>query len=251
MKKLTGKIAIITGAGQGVGLGIARMFAAEGAGLIITGRNEVKLEKAAEELRALGAQVNICPGDAAQRESADAAIAKATTTFGRLDILVNNAQATTPGKPLEETTAADFKLVVDSGFGGTYHHMMAALPLLKENGGSIINFGSREGIFGGVGHAIYAGNKEGIRGLSRAAAREWGKYKIRVNVICPAALSPVAVKYLDEYPDQAAMYLKEISLGYFGDPERDIGPVALFLASDDSRYVTGQTINADGGQMML
>jgi NAD(P)-dependent dehydrogenase (short-subunit alcohol dehydrogenase family) len=142
-------------------------------------------------------------------------------------------------------------LIVGSGFGGTYHHMMAALPLLKVNGGSIINLGSREGIFGGVGHAIYAGNKEGVRGLSRAAAREWGKYKIRVNVICPAALSPVAVKYLADFPEQAAMYLKEISLGYFGDPEEDIGPVALFLASDDAGYITGQTINADGGQMML
>ncbi len=251
MKRLQGKVALITGAGQGVGLGIARSFAGAGANFVITGRDAAKLAAAADALRTLGAEVAICAGDASKPESAAAAVAKAKEVFGRLDILVNNAQATTPGKPLEESSAADFQLIVGSGFGGTYHHMMAALPLLKVNGGSIINLGSREGIFGGVGHAIYAGNKEGVRGLSRAAAREWGKYKIRVNVICPAALSPVAVKYLADYPEQAAMYLKEVSLGYFGDPEQDIGPVALFLASDDAGYITGQTINADGGQMML
>jgi NAD(P)-dependent dehydrogenase (short-subunit alcohol dehydrogenase family) len=122
---------------------------------------------------------------------------------------------------------------------------------MKARGGAIINLGSREGIFGGLGMGIYAATKEGIRGLSRVAAREWGVHKIRVNVICPAALSPAAVKYLEEFPEQAEMYRKQLALGYFGDSEADIGPVALFLASDESRYVTGQTINADGGQMML
>jgi NAD(P)-dependent dehydrogenase (short-subunit alcohol dehydrogenase family) len=251
MTKLAGKTAIITGGGQGVGLGIARSFARAGAALVLTGRDATKLENAASEIRALGAKVAVSAGDAALRASADAAVATAVGSFGRLDILINNAQATIPGKPLEDMTDADFSLIIGSGLAGTFNHMLAALPQLKINGGSIINFGSREGIFGGVGHGVYAAGKEGIRGLSRAAAREWGQYKIRVNVLCPAALSPVAVKYLAEFPEQAAMYLKEISLGYFGDPEADIGPVALFLASEDSRYVTGQTINADGGQMML
>jgi NAD(P)-dependent dehydrogenase (short-subunit alcohol dehydrogenase family) len=125
------------------------------------------------------------------------------------------------------------------------------VPYMKARGGSIINLGSREGIHGGPGFGIYAATKEGIRGLSRVAAREWGKHNIRVNVICPAALSPIAIKYLAEFPEQAEMYRKEISLGRFGDPERDIGPAAVFLASDASHYVTGQTINVDGGQMML
>jgi NAD(P)-dependent dehydrogenase (short-subunit alcohol dehydrogenase family) len=251
MKRLEGKVALITGAGQGVGLGIAQSFAHAGANLVITGRDAQKLQKAAEELRGLGVNVVTHAGDAAKRSSADAAVAKAVERFGQLDILVNNAQATIPGRPLEEITEDDFNLVINSGLAGTFHHMLAALPQLKINGGSIINLGSREGIFGGVGHSVYAAAKEGIRGLSRATAREWGKYKIRVNVICPAALSPTAVKYLAEYPEQAEMYRKEVALGYFGDSEKDIGPVALFLASEDARYVTGQTINADGGQMML
>jgi NAD(P)-dependent dehydrogenase (short-subunit alcohol dehydrogenase family) len=129
--------------------------------------------------------------------------------------------------------------------------MQAAFPHMKESGGSIINFGSREGVFGGVGFGIYAATKEAIRGLSRTAAREWGKHNIRVNVICPAALSPAAVKFLAENPKEAEYYRSQIALGYFGDPAADIGPVAVFLASAESRYVTGQTINAEGGMTML
>ena len=93
--------------------------------------------------------------------------------------------------------------------------------------------------------------KEAIRGLSRSVAREWGKYNIRVNVICPAALSPAAVAYVENHPEEARMYLSQTALGRFGDTHRDIGPIAVFLASSDAGYLTGQTLNADGGQMML
>ena len=251
MGRLSGKVAIVTGGGQGVGLGIARLFAAEGAALVITGRTEEKLKSVAPELEALGASVALCTGDTRNRADAERAVQLALDRFGRLDILVNNAQSSKPGTPLEETDDETIRLTVESGLYGTIHHMQAAFPHLKARGGSIINFGSREGIFGGQGFGIYAATKEAIRGVSRVAAREWGKHGIRVNVLCPAALSPIAVKYLADYPEQAEMYRKEIALGRFGDPEQDIGPAALFLASDDSRYITGQTINVDGGQMML
>ena len=251
MGKLAGKVAIVTGGGQGIGLGIARSFAAEGAALVITGRTEAKLQAVVPELEKLGAQVALCAGDARRREDAERAVATAVERFGHLDILVNNAQSSKPGTPLEESDDETIRLTIESGLYGTIHHMQAAFPHLKLQGGSIINFGSREGIFGGAGFGIYAATKEAIRGVSRVAAREWGKHGIRVNVLCPAALSPIAVKYLAEHPEQAEMYRKEISLGRFGDPEQDIGPAALFLASDDSRYITGQTINVDGGQMML
>lgn len=251
MGRLNGKVAIITGGGQGVGLGIARTFAREGASIVLTGRDADKIARAADELEALGGRAACAPGTAGVRADAEAAVRKAVETYGRLDILVNNAQTSKPGTAFEDSDDETLELTVRSGLFGSIHHMQAAFPHMKETGGSIINFGSREGIFGGVGFGIYAATKEGIRGMSRVAAREWGKYNIRVNVICPAALSPVAVKYLEEHPVEAEMYRKEISLGYFGDPEADIGPVALFLAGDDSRYVTGQTINADGGQMML
>ena len=250
-RSLDGRVALITGGGQGVGLGIARAFAGAGARLVLTGRDASKLEGVASELRSGGTDVITVAGDVRTRATAQNNVAKAIEHFGRLDILVNNAQSSVPGVPLEQIDDATITLTIESGLLGTMYHMQAAFPHLKEHGGAIINFGSREGVFGGVGFGIYAATKEAIRGLSRTAAREWGKHGIRVNVICPAALSPAAVKFLDENPKEAEYYRAQIALGYFGDPAADIGPVAVFLASGESRYVTGQTINAEGGMTMF
>ena len=249
--RLNGKVAIVTGGGQGVGLGIAQVFAREGAKLLITGRTPDKLEKAAAELRAMGGEAAWIAGTAGVRADAEAAVAKAVDLFGGLDILVNNAQTSKPGTLFEDTDDALFTMTIESGLYGTFQHMQAAMPHMKARGGSIINFGSYEGIHGGVGFAAYAATKEAIRGLSRTAARELGKYKIRVNVICPAALSPIAEQWVKDFPEEAEKVMKLVALGYLGDCAEDIGPAALFLASEDSRYVTGQTINVDGGQMML
>lgn len=251
MQMLTGKVAIITGAGQGVGLGIAQAFADAGAALTITGREAGKLQTAAESLRARGAQVLAYPADARKRADANAAVAAAIERFGRIDILVNNAQSSVPGTMLEQLDDATIALTLESGLLGTLYHMQAALPHMKIQGGSIINLGSREGIIGGAGFGIYAATKEAIRGLSRSAAREWGRYGIRVNVICPAALSPAAVKFFTDNPGAEAYYNSTTALGRMGDPLADIGPVATFLASEASVYLTGQTLNADGGQTML
>lgn len=249
--RLKGKVAIVTGGGQGVGLGIAHAFAREGAKLLITGRTPDKLEKAAADLRILGGEAAWIAGTAGVRADAEAAVAKATELFGGLDILVNNAQTSKPGISFEDTDDTLFALTIESGLYGTFQHIQAAIPHMKEHGGSIINFGSYEGIHGGVGFAAYAATKEAIRGLSRTAARELGRYKIRVNVICPAALSPIAQQWVKDFPEEAEKVMKLVALGYLGDCAEDIGPAALFLASEDSRYVTGQTINVDGGQMML
>lgn len=248
---LQGKVALITGAGQGVGLGIARSFALAGAKLVLTGRDEGKLAAVAANFIAEGFAVETVAGDVRLRETAERNVAAAVNRFGQLDILVNNAQSSVPGTPLEKIDDPTIALTLESGLLGTLYHMQAAYPHLQQRGGSIINLGSREGEFGGPGFGIYAATKEGIRGLSRVAAREWGRHKIRVNVICPAALSPAAKTYLDAHPKEAEYYLSQIALGYFGDPQDDIGPLAVFLASDAARYVTGQTVNADGGQVML
>ena len=251
MQQLAGKVAIITGAGQGVGLGIAQAFADAGADLAISGRDAGKLQGVATQLRSRGVKVLVVAGDVRKRASANALVAATAEEFGKIDVLVNNAQSSVPGTPLESIDDATIALTLESGLLGTIYHMQAVFPQMKEHGGSIINFGSREGMHGGVGFGIYAATKEGIRGWSRTAAREWGKYKIRVNVVCPAALSPAAVKFLAEHPTEAEMYKSQVALGYFGDPFADIGPVAVFLASSEARYLTGQTINADGGQQML
>ena len=226
-------------------------FAGAGARLVLTGRDASKLEGVASELRSGGTEVVTVAGDVCKRETAERNVAAAIDRLGGLDVLVNNAQSSMPGVPLEQIDDATITLTIESGLLGTLYHMQAVFPHMKERGGSIINFGSREGVFGGVGFGIYAATKEAIRGLSRTAAREWGKHGIRVNVICPAALSPAAVKFLAENPKEAEYYKGQIALGYFGDPTADIGPVAVFLAGPESRYVTGQTVNVDGGQMML
>ncbi|UXC93607.1 MULTISPECIES: SDR family NAD(P)-dependent oxidoreductase [Sphingobium] len=249
--RLSGKVAIVTGGGQGVGLGIAQVFLREGAKVLITGRTPDKLEAAVAGLKAEGGEAAWIAGTAGVRADAEAAVARAVHLFGGLDILVNNAQTSKPGTMFEDTDDALFALTIESGLYGTFQHMQAAVPHMKEKGGSIINFGSYEGIHGGVGFAAYAATKEAIRGLSRTAARELGKHKVRVNVICPAALSPIAEQWVKDFPEEAEKVMKLVALGYLGDCAEDIGPAVLFLASEDSRYVTGQTINVDGGQMML
>lgn len=250
-RKLEGKVAIVTGGGQGIGQGIAKALAAEGARVLITGRTRETLEASAAAISAAGGTIAWITGTAGVRGDAEAAVARAVELYGALDILVNNAQTSRPGTSFEEHDDDLFALTLGSGLYGSFQHMQAALPHMKARGGSIINFGSREGIAGGQGFTAYAATKEAIRGLSRSAARELGRFGIRVNVVCPAALSPKAVDYLESHPDEAAMYRREIALGRFGDCETDIGLAVLFLASDDSRYVTGQTINVDGGQVML
>lgn len=252
MRALEGKVVLVTGGGQGVGLGIARACAEAGAKLAITGRDAAKLEGAAAELRTLGAEVLTIAGDVRQRASAEQNVAETLKRFGQLDVLVNNAQSSVPGTPLEAIDDATIAMTLESGLLGTLYHMQAAFAHFKERRtGSIINFGSRTGTIGEAGFGIYAATKEGIRGLSRVAAREWGQHGIRVNVICPAALSPAAVKYLAENPEQKKHYESIVPLRRLGDPEKDIGPVAVFLGSDEARYVTGQTLNVEGGMTMF
>jgi NAD(P)-dependent dehydrogenase (short-subunit alcohol dehydrogenase family) len=251
-KKLAEKVVIVTGGGQGVGLGIARALATEGANLVLTGRTETKLTQAAEELIALGAQVLVVPGDTRNRADAVRTVELAVERFGRVDALINNAQSSNPGIPLESVTDDDWATTLESGLHGTLYFMQAVFPRMKSQGrGSIINFGSRTGIEGLKGFGAYAAAKEGIRGLSRVAAREWGAYGITVNVVCPAALTPAADAYLEANPQERTRYLSEIALGRFGDSQRDIGRVVAFLCMEDASYITGQTISVDGGQSML
>lgn len=250
MSRLTGKVAIVTGASQGIGLAIARAYVREGAAVVLSARRGEVLEAETRKLEEAGGNVLAVTADVAKREDASRTIAAAAERFGRIDILVNNAQ-TTRQAGVESITDESIALTFGSGLFGTLFHMQAAFPHLKERGGSIINFGTRQGIYGEPGDGIYGANKEGVRALSRSAAREWGQFGIRVNVINPAGLSPAAARFFEQNPERGQKYMEDISLRRFGDVDTDIAPVAVFLASEDSRYVTGQTINADGGQVML
>jgi NAD(P)-dependent dehydrogenase (short-subunit alcohol dehydrogenase family) len=250
MGRLDGKVAVITGCSQGIGLAMAKAFAAEGASLVISARRGDVVEANAREIDPSGAKVIGVQADVARREDANRTIAAAADKFGRIDVLVNNAQATRQAL-VEDITDEAIALTLGSGLLGTLYHMQAAFPYLKQRGGAVINFGTRQGIYGEPGDGIYGAGKEGIRALTRSAAREWGQFGIRVNVINPAAMSPSAARFFEENPERAQQYFDAIALRRFGDAAEDIAPIAVFLASEEGRYLTGQTLNADGGQIML
>ena len=248
--RLDGKVAIITGASQGLGFDMARAFATQGVRLVITGRHQDKLDERAEVLRAQGAEVLAVAGDVGQRRTADDTVARTLEAFGRVDVLINNAQTISLPVPLIEQDDAHMQAIIGSGLFGTMYFMQAAYPALRREGGAIINFGSGQGVVGGAGTASYAAAKEGIRGLSRVAAREWGKDKIRVNVICPGAWSPSYENWFKDKPEELAATFAAKPLGRPADGFEDLGRLALFLASPDC-FLTGQTMFIDGGVIML
>lgn len=247
MADMTGKTVIITGGGKGLGFGIAKAFAKEGANLVITGRTASTLEKAQAELEALGAQVIYITADGGDEDAVNNVVAQAVEKFGRIDVLINNAQASKSGVLLEDHTKKDFDLAIYSGLYATFFYMKACFPYLKETKGVIINFASGAGLNGRLGQSSYAAAKEGIRGMSRVAANEWGQYGINVNVVCPLAMTESLEQFRDEYPEIYEKTLQGVPLRRFADPEGDVGRVCVFLASDDASFISGETISVQGG----
>ena len=174
-------------------------------------------------------------------------IAKTVEKFGKINTLINNAQASKSGLSLLEHTKEDFNLAINSGLYATFFYMKEAFPYLKESKGSVINFASGAGLFGKPGQSSYAAAKEGIRGLSRVAATEWGPDGVRVNMVAPLAMTESLQEWKENYPELFAKTIQGIPLGRFADPMQDIGRVCVFLASDDASYVTGETISLQGG----
>ena len=248
---LKGKTAIITGGGRAVlsdgscgsiGYGIATAYAKEGANLVITGRNLQKLEDAKEELERLyGIQVLPVQADVNAGTDNEAAVAnvvkQAIDTFGRIDVLINNAQASASGVSLADHTTEQFNLALYSGLYAVFYYMKACYPYLKETKGSVINFASGAGLFGNYGQCAYAAAKEGIRGLSRVAATEWGADGINVNV----------EKFEKAYPEAFKANVKMPPAGHYGDVEKEIGRACVQLASPDFKYMNGETITLEGG----
>ena len=249
-----GKVAIITGGGKAksIGYGIAVAYAKEGANLVITGRNEQKLLDAKEELeklygiKVLAQQADVNPGDESE-ETVKRVVQNTIDTFGRIDVLINNAQASASGVPLCDQTKEQFDLGIYSGLYPTFYYMRECYPHLKKTEGSVINFASGAGLFGNVGQCSYAAAKEAIRGLSRVAASEWGKDNINVNIVCPLAMTSQLENFKQAYPEAYEKNLKAVPMGRFGDPEKDIGRVCVMLGSPDFKYMSGETLTLEGG----
>lgn len=261
MSFLKGKTQFITGGGRAVlsdgscgsiGYGIATAYAKEGANLVLTGRNTKKLDDAKEELERLyGVKVLTMSADVNSGADNEAVVAevvkKAYDTFGRIDVLINNAQASASGVPLSEHTTEQFDLAIYSGLYATFYYMKACYPYLKETKGTVINFASGAGLFGNFGQCAYAAAKEGIRGLTRVAATEWGKDGINVNIVCPLAWTAQLEKFKEAYPDAFTANVKMPPMGHYGDVEKEIGRACVSLASPDFKYMSGETITLEGG----
>ncbi len=247
------RVVVITGASRGIGRGLARHLGTNGARLVVTGRRRDRLDALSVELGDLGVEHLAVAVDVADRDGAFALADSAVDRFGRIDGLVANAQTFRSVMPLEEVGPADIDLLYDTGPKGTLWSMQAVFPHMRERGwGRIVTMGSNGGLLGASGYGPYASSKEAIRGLTRVAAREWGRHGVVVNCVCPVSAGHRAPPADD--PERSAIWAATFAgqpIARDGDAEDDIAPVVAFLLSDACRYVTGQTVMADGGAIML
>ena len=247
---LEGKVALVTGAGQGVGQGIALALAAEGARIAVTGRTLEKLEATCQQIAERGGEALPVVCDVKSADSLEQCVSAVVAHFGGLQILVNNAQEVPLGT-LDQVTEESFAAGWESGPLATFRLMKLCRPHLRD-GGSIVNLASAAGKrWDMTGYGCYAATKEAIRSLTRAAACEWGPEGIRTNVILPHAKSPGLAWWMDNNPEEAAAFVASIPQRRVGECEADIGRFVALLCSDGSAYVNGQSIGLDGGQAYL
>jgi 3-oxoacyl-[acyl-carrier protein] reductase len=247
MGRLEGKIAVVTGGARGIGRGISRRFAREGAAVLVADLAEDEGKIVASELEELGGEGLFVRTDVSRREEVERMISTAHDQWGRVDIVVNDAIALAPHVALENKTDEMFDFSLRVGFYATLWAMRTAFPIMKaQGGGRFVNFYSADGDMGQWYHGDYNSTKAAIRALTVSGAAEWGQYNILCNAIAPAAAGTVYHELVRDVPGLADMVAQH-PLGRIGDPENDIGPVALFLATEDSQYVNGQTIYVDGG----
>ena len=250
MKKLQDKVVLITGGAGGIGAGMAKAMVKEGAIVVIVDINEEQGKKTEAVLQEFSPKSMFIPFDITNHEKLKDLVDSIVKECGKLDVLVNNAHVSKQ-VPFMETRREHFELSFNTGFYPTFFLTQAAFPYLKETKGNIINFASGAGIKGQPTQAAYAAAKEAIRGLTRVCANEFGKFGVTVNLISPIANTEGVQAWAKAFPEMYQEILMTIPLGRLGDPEEDIGRVAVFLASEDSKYITGQTIMVDGGSIML
>ncbi|MDH6281658.1 SDR family NAD(P)-dependent oxidoreductase [Prescottella agglutinans] len=249
MGKLEGKVALITGAGQGVGQGIAFALAKEGARIAVSGRTESKLIDTCEAIAAFGGVAEPVVADVSDAEDITRAVDTTAGVFGGVDILVNNASLNPLG-PINDLKPDLLERAYTSGPVAALRTMQACYPHMKERGGgAIVNMVSSVAVrWDASGYGGYASVKEAVRALTRAAACEWGVDNIRVNAVAPHAMSPGLQRWTEARPEEAAAFVASIPMRRIGDPETDIGNAVAFLVGPDSGYLTGATIPLDGGQ---
>jgi NAD(P)-dependent dehydrogenase (short-subunit alcohol dehydrogenase family) len=247
---LTGRVALVTGAGQGVGRGVALALAAEGAPVAVVGRTLAKCEAVVEEVTARGGTAVAVRCDVTRRADVDACVDEVRHALGPVQVLVNAAQ-TTHYASLRRTTEDELEEQWQSGPMGTFRFMQTCFDDLRASSGCVVNVGSGSSLTAQPAMGGYAAAKEAIRVLSRVAAVEWGRHGVRVNVVLPLAESPGMSGWSGDLPEAGAQLVDKVPLGRIGDPERDIGRAVVFLAGPDAGYITGTTLMVDGGHDYL
>jgi NAD(P)-dependent dehydrogenase (short-subunit alcohol dehydrogenase family) len=247
MGRLDGKVAIVTGAGRGLGRAMARRFAAEGAKVAVLSLTPANVERVVGEITAAGGTALGVVCDVGDEQQIKSAVAKTVQAFGAIDIVVNNAfDVASAFSSVLDLSVDQLQRQLLTGPIAYLRMMQACYPHLENRDGRVINLASSVGVQGTPSLAPYAMAKEAIRALTRVAAREWGDKGITVNNICPIALTDAYAKAIDE----EGMVMPPTAIPRMGDPDNDIAPIALFLASQDSQYMTGYTFMADGGFMI-
>ncbi len=243
MTRLSGKVAIIVGAGRGIGRATARLFAMQGAKVAVVSRTAENVDQVVADIQAAGGAALGIVCDIADPDQITAAVDKVMTAYGRIDILVNNAfDPSVVFSSVVELSAEQLQRNFEMGPIAYLRTMQACYPHLKASGeGRVINFASLAGIVGMQGYAPYNMAKEAVRALTRSAAREWGADKITVNNVMPVA---------DTWEAAVDVPAPTNVLGRYGSPEEDIAPVVLFLASKDAQFLTGYSLTPDGGQII-
>ncbi|RZF63437.1 glucose 1-dehydrogenase [Sphingomonas populi] len=249
MGLLEGKVAIVTGAGSGVGRGIARRFSREGASVIINDIDGPAAELCADQIRSeWGGMAHPILADVSDQAAVQRLMAETEATFGGVDIIVNNAYRSSAYVRFEDKSLEELQQVLDVNLKGTWLMMREALPYLRRrDGGRVINFYSIDADAGAWLRSDYIASKAAIQALTRAVAIEWARYNILVNCVAPVAKGAGFHQMVDQIPDFETAAAEMNPSGRVGDPEEDIAPVAVFLASDMAKYVTGETIHVDGG----
>lgn len=247
--KLKEKIAVVTGARDGIGKAIAVAFAREGADVVVTSRKISEDSDVCMEIKGLGRRVLAVKTDVAQRDSVEELVQTAVKEFGKVDILVNNAGLTQPAM-LHKMTEEQWDLVINVHLKGTFNctQVAARQMISQKSGGSIVNVTSSAGIQGTIGQVNYSAAKGGINAFTKSAARELARYNITVNAIAPFAETKMTETIATD-PKFREKYLQRVPLGRFGQPE-EIAPAVVFLVSEDGSYITGQILCIDGGMIM-
>lgn len=249
-RMLQDRTAIVTGAGAGLGRGIALALAAAGAHVVIAVRRKATGEETAQLIHDEGGSALAIEADVSRREQVERTVAAAVETFGALHIVVHNASSglSSIGATLTEISDEVWREQTRLSLDSPFFLAKAALPHLRcHDKGRFIVLSSTQAVTGGSMNPAYTAVKAGQRGFVRGLAREWGPFGITVNAILPAGMSEKAKAHFEQHPELQKLIYRQIPMGRHGDPRADIGGAVVALASDDMRYVTGQSIGVHGG----